>query len=317
MVVDFTWIVQNNYEVNKMKYAIIDLGSNTVRLSVYTVVENQEFRLLFSEKETAGLANYVEEKALSREGMEKAGFVINTFLNLLRQLSIENIYIFATASLRNIVNAEQAAQYLKENTGVDVDIVLGKDEAEYSFAGALNTVDIDTGVMFDIGGGSTEIVAFTNRKPLTAQSFNCGCLNLANRYIRKIFPTKEELKQIKEKIRKTFAGLTYQERTERLCGVGGTIRAILQIVNVYFEKDKDNTVITAEEFKKIKKVLLQKDETAKKLILRTSPDRIHTIISGICIVDALVKRFDAKEIFVSRYGVREGYLCRKILANMT
>ncbi len=299
-----------------MKYAIIDLGSNTVRLSVYTVTKDKEFKLLFSEKETAGLANYVEEKALSREGMQKASLVINEFLNLLQQLSIENIYIFATASLRNVVNAEQAARYIQENTGVDVDIVLGNDEAEYGFAGALNTVDINDGAMFDIGGGSTEVVVFADKKPLTVQSFDCGCLNLANRYIRKIFPTKEEIKQIKEKVGKKLSRLEYHGKADRLCGVGGTIRAVLEIVNVYFEKDKGNTAISADEFRKIKKILFRKDETAKRLILRTSPDRIHTIISGVCIVDALMKKFGAKEILVSKYGVREGYLCRKIIANM-
>lgn len=209
-----------------MKYAIIDLGSNTVRLSVYTVTKDKEFKLLFSEKETAGLANYVEEKALSREGMQKASLVINEFLNLLQQLSIENIYIFATASLRNVVNAEQAARYIQENTGVDVDIVLGNDEAEYGFAGALNTVDINDGAMFDIGGGSTEVVVFADKKPLTVQSFDCGCLNLANRYIRKIFPTKEEIKQIKEKVGKKLSRLEYHGKADRLCGVGGTIRAV-------------------------------------------------------------------------------------------
>lgn len=300
-----------------MKFAIIDLGSNTIRLSVYSVMDDKSFKLLFSEKETAGLANYIENKSMTLEGMQKAASVIGGFLNLLDQLSIENIYIFATASLRNALNGEEAAAYIKNHTGVDVDIVSGDTEAECGFAGALLMIHIANGVMFDIGGGSTEIVAFADRKPITAQSFNCGCLNLSNRYIHKIFPTHDEIDQIKRKIQKTISGLAYQKKANQLCGVGGTIRALLEMTNVYFDRDRENIAITKDEFKKIKKVLCQKDDTAKKLILRTSPDRIHTIYSGMLIADALVKKFDAKEILVSKYGVREGYLCQKIIGNMT
>ena len=299
-----------------MKCAIIDLGSNTVRLSVYTIAEDKTFKQLFSEKETAGLANYVENGTMRVEGMQKASSVIQKFLNLLEQLSIKDIYIFATASLRNVENAEQAVRYIRERTGVEVDIVLGTEEAEYGFAGALNNVDISDGVMFDIGGGSTEVVAFTDREPVSMQSFDCGCLNLANRYIHKIFPNKEELAQIKKAVEEKLEKLECKRKAKRLCGVGGTIRAVLEIVNIYFDKEKGNNVISAEEFKTIRKVLNRKDEVSKKLILRTSPDRIHTIISGMCIVNALVKRFGAKEIVVSKYGVREGYLCRKVIANM-
>lgn len=296
-----------------MKYAIIDLGSNTIRLSVYAVTEDKQFRLLFSEKETAGLANYIENKVMSVEGMQKASTVIHDFLNLLRQLSIDNIHIFATASLRNAANGEQVAAFIRNQNGVDVDIVSGDAEAEYGFVGALQMVNISSGVMFDIGGGSTEVVAFAEKGPLTAQSFDCGCLNLANRYIDKIFPSSDEMKQIKSKVQKTISNLAYQKNADKLVGVGGTIRAVLEMTNVYFEKDSANISITKDEFKKVKKVLCKKDETAKKLILRTSPDRVHTIYAGILIVDALVKKFDAKEILVSKYGVREGYLCKKII----
>ena len=91
-----------------MKKALVDLGSNTIRLSVYKVYEDGSFSLLFSEKETAGLVNYISEKRMSVEGFDKACDVIFDFKRLTAQFDIRDLNIFATASLRNIVNRDEA-----------------------------------------------------------------------------------------------------------------------------------------------------------------------------------------------------------------
>ena len=100
-----------------MKKALVDLGSNTVRLSVYQVFEDGSFSLLFSEKETAGLVNYITDKHMSVEGFDKACDVINDFKRLMAQFDISELNIFATASLRNISNRDEALAYIKEKTG--------------------------------------------------------------------------------------------------------------------------------------------------------------------------------------------------------
>ena len=86
-----------------MKQAIIDIGSNSIRLTVYET-EGQSFRILFREKIMAGLAGYVEDGKLSAEGIECACAGLLTFRKILQTLQIENVRIFATASLRNISN---------------------------------------------------------------------------------------------------------------------------------------------------------------------------------------------------------------------
>lgn len=298
-----------------MKCAIIDLGSNTVRLSVYNIDEDKNFHLLFSEKNVAGLVNYADGKILSEEGILKACEVLNSFITLLNQLEISNIYVFATASLRNIKNTSHACRVIKEKTGTDIDVISGNEEAAFSFSGILNSENTCSGIMFDIGGGSSEVLQFENKKIILSKSFEFGCLNLSNECVKKIFPNKSEIKNIKEKI-KVLSDISGYEKTDVIYGVGGTARALLRLVNRYYNKD-DNCEIDSEEFKAIKKIVLNKDETAKKLILKACPDRIHTIITGILIIDSFYKKFGAKKISVSKYGVREGYLCQKVIANMT
>lgn len=296
-----------------MKKALVDLGSNTIRLSVYNVNEDGSFSLLFSEKETAGLVNYISDKKMSVEGFDKACDVITNFQKLTAQFGINQLNVFATASLRNITNSREASAYIKEKTGEDINIISGKAEAELGYYGAMWETTIDKGIIFDIGGGSTEIVKFENKDILSADSYEIGSLNLFNGYVKNIWPTATEQKNIKERVRQVLSEADFDKPHKVICGIGGTNRALLSLANAYFKKPRENRVISGSEFKKLKKMILKKDETAKKLILKNCPDRVHTIIPGMLITNEIAKKLGAKEIVISRYGVREGYLCQKII----
>ena len=118
-----------------MKQAIIDIGSNSIRLTLYET-EGQSFKILFREKIMAGLAGYVEDGKLSAEGIECACAGLLTFRKILQTLQIENIRIFATASLRNVSNTERALSVIRAATGFSVEVISGEDEALFGYAGA-------------------------------------------------------------------------------------------------------------------------------------------------------------------------------------
>lgn len=110
-----------------MKFAIVDLGSNTIRLSVYNTLPEGGFDLLFSEKEMAGLVSYVHGGVLSPEGIQRACGAIRDFQALLRQFDLDAPHVFATASLRNIRNTEEAVEQIRAATGVGVAIRVSFD----------------------------------------------------------------------------------------------------------------------------------------------------------------------------------------------
>ena len=107
-----------------MKQAVIDIGSNSIRLTLYET-ENRDFKILFREKIMAGLAGYVEDGKLSAEGIECACTGLLTFRGVLQTLDIEHVSVFATASLRNISNTEQALSLIRAATGYSVQVVSG------------------------------------------------------------------------------------------------------------------------------------------------------------------------------------------------
>ncbi|MCD8036554.1 MAG: phosphatase [Clostridiales bacterium] len=296
-----------------MKKALIDLGSNTIRLSVYHADEDRHFSLLFSQKEFAGLATYITDRRMSRDGFDKACSTIVKFKGILSNFGISEMDIFATASLRNIKNTDEAVKYIFDVTGENVTVLSGEEEAELGYRGALLNTDISSGVIFDIGGGSTEIVKFRDRTIVSAESCEIGSLNQFNTYVSEIWPNKAEIKNIKLNVKAIISSYENDSTFDTICGIGGTNRALISLANAYFKKPLDNDEITSEEFKALQKIILKRDDTAKKLILKNCPNRIHTIIPGMLITDEIMKNFDYKRLLISRNGVREGYLCQRML----
>ena len=296
-----------------MKKALLDLGSNTMRLSVYQLDEENKFNIMFSQKETVGLVNYITDNKMSYEGLDKACSVIMKFKDILSQISIDEMNIFATASLRNISNTTEAVEYIKEKTGENVTVLSGQEEAELGYYGAINDGDIESGVILDIGGGSVELAKVEDRNILSAKRYEIGSLNLFNAYVKGIWPKSSEEKLIKAKVKETLSFAAPNETIDTVYGIGGTNRALLSIANTYFKKSSENTIITFSEFKQLKKVILKKDDISKKLILKNCPDRIHTIIPGMFITYEIMKLFDSSQIIISKNGVREGYLCKKLM----
>ena len=297
-----------------MKCAIVDLGSNTIRLSLYNTLENGGFETLFSKKYMAGLAGYVSHGIMSNDGINQACAVLLDFKILLQQLGVKDMHVFATASLRNIKNTEKALETIKRRTGLSVDVIEGSEEGILGYYGALYTTDLKNGIMFDIGGGSTEFVRVKNGKVKKSQSISIGSLNLFHNHVSGLWPDKKEQKAIAKRISKRLDAVDFPKKVpEKVCCVGGTCRAILNIVNYHFNKEENNRIITKEEFNKILKILLKRDAASRNYILKLCPDRVHTIIPGMLVVKEIIERLHCEKIWVSRYGVREGYLCKNFL----
>jgi len=171
-------------------YAIIDIGSNTIRLNVYQVEEDGAIHSIFQSKETAGLAGYVrEDGSMSREGLDRAADALLRFRSILDALHIENRAVFATASLRNITNSEEAVFQLQERTGLMIRLLSGREEAILDYVGATSGMEErEQGMVLDIGGGSTEWVCFSQGRIRHAASIPLGSLNLYSRCVRPCSP---------------------------------------------------------------------------------------------------------------------------------
>ena len=142
-----------------MIHGVVDLGSNTVRLSIYQCEEGSA-RLLMNRKVTAGLADYVEGGTMTPQGIQTASQILMEYQDLMKNLGFDQPHVFATASLRNISNTEDAVAQIQRDTGLSVDVLSGAEEARLSYLGAVGPTGPNSGLLIDLGGGSTELVHY-------------------------------------------------------------------------------------------------------------------------------------------------------------
>ena len=296
-----------------MKYALIDMGSNSIRLTVYDM-DQTEFRILFKEKIMAGLAGYVEHGQLTQDGIDCACQSLRKFYHTLELLQISHLAVFATASLRNISNTAQAAEQIRRTTGIDVEILTGEAEAEYGFYGATCDIKIAGGLFADVGGASAELALFRDRQIRQAASVPVGSLKLYRDCVKKILPGRGSRRRIEEAIRTAFGSdaLKGIPQEDHMVCVGGTARAALRLCQKRFGLSEDCQTFTREQLDDLSGQLCRSGKDTADLILRYEPERIHTLVPGVMVLQYLTDRYDVKDITVSHYGVREGYLRRRI-----
>ena len=301
-----------------MKQAVIDIGSNSMRLTLYEIKDGR-FKILFREKNMAGLAGYVEKGVLTKDGIACACSGLEDFRETLASLQIDDAAVFATASLRNINNTEEALAAIREETGYQVEVISGEEEALLGYYGAMKELNIRSGAFIDIGGASTEAVTFQEGIPQDLVSFHIGSLSLYKACVKKILPGDSAQHQIDKKIREEVEkeeATFYRPRTPLVC-VGGTGRAVMKIASRYFHLPKEQNWLTARQLEEIGDVLRSGKKEASDLILKYESDRIHTLIPGLLILQYMFHRFHAEEVIFSKYGVMEGYLCQKLLSDDT
>ncbi|HJJ28395.1 MAG TPA: hypothetical protein O0X70_03280 [Methanocorpusculum sp.] len=293
-------------------YAVIDIGSNTIRLSLYKV-ENKTITLMLNKKITAGLAGYIENKQMSLAGIEKGEEALAALTSLLSYIHVRRLVCFATAPLRGIDNAEEVKARFEKACGAQITILSGEEEAELDYFGAKQTFTEKEGLIVDIGGGSTELVYFKDDGPVFSKSLPFGSLVMYRRHVKDILPLKIEMLLIEKEVVKMLEK-TFPEKymINQICGIGGTIRGCGKVLAASTGEKKKTEKYTPQD---LAGLLKMKKSAAADLILKTEPERIHTILPGACILHAVSLFFDAKSIRVSKTGVREGCLAKLLAEN--
>ena len=300
-----------------MLQAIIDIGSNTVRMVIYNIKDGRAEQIM-KKKHLVGLAAFLKDGVMTQAGIDRVCEVLKEYREFLTSFRISNVAAFTTAALRNAKNSREAVAEIVNRTGIDVKVISGIEEAEYDFIGATHNLTESDGLLVDIGGASTEIVCFKNREIVMKTSLLIGSLSLHSLFCKDILPTAEEIKEMRQEAREIIC--TDEElkeiRQAHICGIGGTFKGGSALYNKTFDLEKGNTVIETDKLEDmIKNYSDNKNvaESALITLMQTCSDRLHTIIPGLIIADTLAKRFESRTITYSDSGVREGYIYKEIL----
>jgi exopolyphosphatase/guanosine-5'-triphosphate,3'-diphosphate pyrophosphatase len=291
--------------------AIIDMGSNTMRLSIYQMYLGIP-EIVLSKKKMLGLSSYInEEQNISLEGMQSALKTILEFKKILSSLNVRKRYVIATAAIRNAKNSEEVLTFLRKKSKMSIELISGEAEAIFDLKGLLLMDNIAQGIVIDIGGGSTEIVFYDQQQIKVVYSLPIGSLNAYMNYVSGLLPTKKEQEAIKKAVLELIPEHESIPKDMKMYGVGGTLRGTLKLSQRLFD-DVIKNVITYDHVKQIVKKTSD-DKQSILPILQTIPDRIHTIIPGLVIAKTLMKHYQSELVVVNHFGLREGYVYQKSL----
>ena len=303
-----------------MLYGMIDIGSNTVRMAIYEL-EGERVEMILKKKHLVGLAAYVKNGVMTQNGIDKAVEILSEFREFLHSFSIKEFTAFTTAALRNAKNGRAAVDEIEQRSGIQIRILTGDEEATFDFIGATHNLVEDTGLLIDIGGGSTEIVYFSHREIRAKVSLPIGSLAFHSKYSTGILPSAAECEDMRAEAEVTIAAVgAFQAVSHaQICGIGGSFKAAVALYNSMYGLRSRNKRIEARRLPDIIRRFQRDNELTQQdsiLLMRTVPDRLATFIPGLIIADVLSKRFGSSSIIYSDSGVREGFIYDQILDNV-
>lgn len=280
------------------QYAIADIGSNTIVLLVYKIVENYPTAILHIST-PAHLIDYVDEdRIMSKEGIHKATEVLQSYADKLDEMQVQYRFADITEPCR-IQNKEELVQSL-QTTGWDIYPLSGSEEALYDFLGTKysypNLID---GIAFDVGGGSTELISFKNGQPIDAMSFPLGCVRLRHLPIDTPECEREILSALKE-----YPSLNIT--CEELIGIGGTMRAAGKVYQDLFHEELTIEVIKLQEI--FDKLCMHDSAYEEVMKANVDPSRQPVFLPGLHMILEIARIYHAKHILISKTGIREGFL---------
>lgn len=303
-----------------MRKAVVDIGSNSVRLLVADCSDGK-ITPICKGLQTTRLGGSSEYRILDSEAIKKTVRAVCEFKRESEKYNCRDIYVIATSAVREAKNKDDFKNIIKENTGLDVMVLSGRDEANLSFLGAKKGLDIKGNTLvIDIGGGSTEL-SIGNEKIVWAKSFPIGAVRVTKNYLKSDPPKVEELKLADKFFDKVFSTVVSNQdelRTKQVSviGVGGTITslaAMIQRLPTYDSSKIHNYVIKYFQMEKVLNKLLSLKKEDIKELPGLSPERADIIVAGVFIIFNIMKTLDLEQITVSESDLMEGFLYKQMI----
>ena len=313
-----------NTDERIIKYAIVDIGANSIRMNIYDIdTETGEFSVSASARSMLGLAAYVKNGTLSDDGSGKLFAVLREFLARANSIPCDCFSAFATASLRGLSNSKKIVRDIKSGLGIHIDIISGETEAGYDHTAIrYHFPETEKGILIDMGGGSTEIVHFEGEKILNVVSLPIGCVMLSKRFTdctkKEPFPTDSEMETIRVYVRETLSKYpVFRNLGGTAFLIGGTARAAAKLEISLSGKGMltEGYTFTANAFKKVTDTAFSDIRNGGKWLKENVPDRITSIIPGLAAYEEICTYMMLSDFIISGAGVREGYLIQFIRKN--
>ena len=304
-----------------MKYATLDMGTNTVRLLIAQQREGCLFDFLYQKSRIARIGEgFGNNKIIKKEALERTLSILREYKSILKKYDVKEVFAAATSAIREAQNRQWFVENIKK-AGFDIEVITPQQEAELTHIGIVymlkDIIENGNWLAFDLGGGSTEFMFSSKNRLINSFSIPLGGVKLLEMFIKKDPPKEEELdtaakyfkKQLEQYIKKPY-------KPDFIVGNAGTVTSLAVI----------DMNLTAYSFEKTEGYKLKKENIDKiltKLMSMSAQKRLETykilekgredvIVVGAKIVKTILNFFDKDYIITTNGSLREGLLIKKV-----
>ncbi len=296
--------------------AAIDIGTNTALLLIADL-KKDGIKVIHEEQRIPRLGQGVDEsKLLHPDSMERVLDNLKEYKAIIEDdfPQVENVVVTATSAVRDAGNRAKFLSRIKDETGFEVKLLSGDEEAQYTYQGALTEVEIPRdhfAFVLDIGGGSTEL-AYGNTTSLSQyHSFDIGSVRFKERFLKHNPPKNEEIEACRREVNHLLSEIKFEISNKVIAvGVAGTATSLAAIILNLEECDK--TIINGYGVKldALSEVIASFSSKTHEEILQLCPrilkGREDILLPGLIIMEQFMKFYHLDEMKVSTGGIRHG-----------
>jgi len=292
-----------------LEIAVIDIGSNTVRLQV-SEVQDKSYRIVDEYKDLTMLGNYIFDKGmLEQDGLEKLLHVMRDIKTIIDTRGAKLMRAVATASLRAASNHEEVLKAIKDTTGIEVEIISGEEEARLTYLAATGNFQLSKykALIVDIGGGSAEFTLVDKGEMIKSASHEIGCSKLTRKFLESDPVKESEYRDLKDYIIEDIESFGLDNTLDVLICAGGSLNNISSIF--YAKKPTDASQVKYVERKYLKKIISDlkfKSVEERKAIDGLEEKRAANILPAPVIVDTIMAQCEIGGFYTLSGGLRNG-----------
>ena len=280
-----------------MIFAAVDIGSNAMRLLFCRAYEVNG-KPHFSKEELIRLPIRLGEDVflngkISEKKIEKLVTAMRGFHEIIKVYEVDAFRAVATSAMRDASNSKEIIDLIKKETGLQIEIIDGKLEAQLVFSNHIEEMlnPKHAYMYIDVGGGSTELTLYHNQKVIASKSFNIGTVRMLLNKVE-----KDEWEVLKDWIKKATLGI----HPIHAIGSGGNINKIYKMAK------KENNNISYSKLKGIHDMLNSYTYEERIEVLGLKPDRADVIIHASKIFITIMKIGEMETIFIPQIGLSDG-----------
>jgi exopolyphosphatase/guanosine-5'-triphosphate,3'-diphosphate pyrophosphatase len=299
------------------RYAVIDVGSNSVLLLIAEKTATAGWRILADCAEITRLgAGLQATNQIQPAAMERTLPVFIQYLARARAYQVTDVFAIGTMALRTAQNAADFLQKVKATCGLDIEVIDGQTEAMLAYLAVKAGIGLAPGnlVLFDVGGGSTEFIIGRGEQIRQQLSLNLGIIRITEQYLKSNPVTEAEVAQARSVITAEFTPLKAEKPLEMLVGMAGTVTTLAAIQHgmcQYEPQRIQGSVLNRRELDRQIERFQRSTLQERQQIIGLEPKRADVILAGALIVAGILDQFQQSQFTVSDWGVRHGLLMQR------